>query len=471
MMNLRKPILLDDVRSAETHLTLNNRLWNWRKGQLADAAAPATYYEASLAPWAEFAPLNTDRQCDVLVVGGGLLGASTALHLAQSGLDVVLVEKDSIGSAASGRNGGQLTPGLARWEAADMIAHLPVDQAKRLWRLASVEAMELVDEIAQRYGMDFDRRRGHLTAAVHPGHMSALIEGADARRYLGDDSVDVVGAYELEQHIRSDIYHGATVDRLGGQVHPLALLRGLVYGLVQQGGTVHEGTEVQALEQTSSGALAITPGGTITARKALVLAVHNTTFQFLDGQANTTVPFYTYVGVTTPLQQDVAQILPSDMAVYDTQFQIDYYRAVRQNRLLFGGQGTGSSWSPERINDYLLERIRTVFPQLDQPELEFSWSGISDFTLNGATDCRKTDDAVPVYMVHGWSGHGVAQTVRIGKAISDDVAGRNEDFALLAGIDHMAIPLGRQLSAMAIPVVKAAIGVVGAINPGRLVSF
>ena len=328
-----------------------------------------------------------------------------------------------------------------------------------------------MDEIAQRYELDFDRRRGHLTAAVHAGHMSALIEGADARRYLGDGGVEVVGAYELEQHLRSEVYHGAAWDHLGGQLHPLALLRGLVYGLVQQGGTVHEKTEVLEIEQTQQGAVAITPGGVIRARKALVLAVHAGTFQFLQGQSNTTVPFYTYVGVTTPLQGDIGQLLPSDMAVYDTQFQIDYYRAVRCNRLLFGGQGTGASWTPERINDYLLDRIRTVFPQLPEPELEFSWSGISDFTLNGATDCRKTGDSTPVYMVQGWSGHGVAQTVRIGKAIGDDVTGRNTDFAMLTGISHRSIPLGRQLSAMAIPVVKAAMGLAGAINPGRLVSF
>lgn len=470
-MTVDKPFLLDDVRSADTQLNIDSRLWNWRRDHMAGKVAPATYYEASLAPWAQFEPLTQDRQCDVLVVGGGLLGASTALHLAQSGLDVVLVEKDSIGSAASGRNGGQLTPGLARWEAADMIAHLPLDDAKRLWRFSSVEAMDLLDEIAQRYGLDFDRRRGHLTAAVHAGHMSALIEGADARRYLGDGAVEVVGAYELEQHIRSDLYHGAARDHLGGQLHPLALLRGLVYGLVQQGGVVHEKTEVLEVEQTPQGAVAITPGGTICARKALVLAVHAGTFQFLQGQSATTVPFYTYVGVTTPLQGDIGQLLPSDMAVYDTQFQIDYYRAVRRNRLLFGGQGTGASWTPERINDFLLDRIRTVFPQLPEPELEFSWSGISDFTLNGATDCRKTADARPVYMVHGWSGHGVAQTVRIGKAIGDDVTGRNADFAMLTGISHRSIPLGRQLSAMAIPVVKAAMGMVGALNPGRLVSF
>jgi gamma-glutamylputrescine oxidase len=74
-------------------------------------------------------------------------------------------------------------------------------------------------------------------------------------------------------------------------------------------------------------------------------------------------------------------------------------------------------------------------------------------------------------MVHGWSGHGVAQTVRIGKAISDDVTGRNEDFAMLTDITHRSIPLGHQLSGLAIPMVKAAIGMMSAVNPGRLVSF
>lgn len=86
--------------------------------------------------------------------------------------------------------------------------------------------MDLLDQIAQDYALDFDRRRGHLTAAVHAGHMGALVEGADARRYLGDTSVEIVGSYELGQEIRSPLYHGAVVDTLGDQLHPLALLRG-----------------------------------------------------------------------------------------------------------------------------------------------------------------------------------------------------------------------------------------------------
>lgn len=470
-MNIKKPTLLNDTRITGTQLNIDSKLWNWHKNDLPNGPVMANYYEASLSEWVKFPSLENDQQCDILVVGGGLLGASTALHLAEAGFDVILAEKDSIGSAASGRNGGQLTPGLARWEASDMIANLPLDEAKRLWRFSSIEPLGLIDDIAARYDLDFDRRYGHITAAIHSGHMNALIEGSDARRYLGDNKIETVGAYELKQHINSNIYYGATIDHIGGQIHPLSLLRGLVYGAVQQGARIFENTKVLDIQQAAEGSIATTEKGSITVRKGVVLAVHNTTFQFLSGVNTTTVPFYTYVGVTSPLKDPITQLLPSDMAIYDTQFQIDYYRAVRNNRLLFGGQGTGSSWSPEKINEYLIGRISTVFPQLENPELEYSWSGISDFTLNGATDCRKVGSDVPVYIVHGWSGHGVAQTIRIGKAISDDIIGLNDDFTMLTRIDHMNIPLGRQLSPMAIPLVKAALGVTNTLNPGKLVSF
>jgi gamma-glutamylputrescine oxidase len=430
----------------------------------------ANYYEASVPAWTFFDALSGDQSCDILIVGGGLLVASTALHLAEAGLDVILVEKHSIGLAASGRNGGQLTPGLARWQAADMIAKLTLDDAKRLWRFASIEAMDLIDDLVHHYSLDVDRKHGHITAAVHPAHLGPLVEDADARCRLGDGKATIVGQYVLEQYVASSIYYGGSIDALGGQLHPLALVRGLVQSFVQQGGRVYEGTEVLDLVEGPRASVATISNGTITVRKGVVLAVHHATFKFLT-TASTTVPFYTYVGVTPPLQQDIRLLLPADMPVYDTQYQIDYYRAVHANRLLFGGQGTGSSWSPAKINDYLLGRIRTVFPQLADPKLEFSWSGISDFTLNGATDCRRTGDTVRTYTVHGWSGHGVAQTVRIGKAISDDITGRNGDFEMLTRIDHTTIPLGRQLSPIGIPLVKGALSAYGAIRPGALVSF
>ncbi|MNS63076.1 Gamma-glutamylputrescine oxidoreductase [compost metagenome] len=270
--------------------------------------------------------------------------------------------------------------------------------------------------------------------------------------------------------MKSDIYFGAAIDGGGGQVQPLALLRGLVHAFVKLGGRVYDNTTAQAIEESPGSTLVKTAQGAIKARRAVVLAVHSATFQFMPGSA-TTVPFFTYVAVTPPLGDTLDALIPSGLPVYDTQLQIDYYRPVRNKRLLFGGQGTGNSWSPRDVNNYLLDRIKTVFPQLEKPELEYSWSGISDLTLNGATDSRKSAGDVPVYMVHGWSGHGVAQTVRIGRAISDDLTGRNTDYAMLTRFDHAGIPLGRHLSPVAIPLIKGALGVMGIINPADMVSF
>ncbi|MBU9342010.1 FAD-dependent oxidoreductase [Burkholderia multivorans] len=468
------PSLLErESRFEATQLNIEKDNWNWCDPARYDGERPANWYEASLSRWENAEPLAHDAVCDVLVIGAGLLGASAALHLAEAGVDTILVDKHHVGSAASGRNGGQLTPGLARWEAADMIERLAHEDAKRLWRFASSESMALIDAIAARYALDLDRGRGHVTAAVHPGHMSALLDGADARRHLGDASVTLVGKHQLhDEYVRSPLYHGAAIDALGGQLHPLALVRGLVYGFRANGGGLYECTEVLELDETPAGVVATTPGGTITARKGVVLALHNTTFRLFDDGAATTVPFFTYVSVTAPLDVDVASLMPAGMPVYDTQFQIDYYRPVRGNRLLFGGQGTGTCWPQHDANAYLLTRLNAVFPQYDgRFALDYSWSGVSDFTLNGATDSRKTDGRVPVYMVQGWSGHGVAQTVRIGKAICDDFVGRNDDFSMLTGIDHREIPLGRQLSPVAIPAAKAAMSVMTALNPGKMISF
>ncbi|PHM54477.1 NAD(P)/FAD-dependent oxidoreductase [Xenorhabdus sp. KK7.4] len=465
-----RPKLLQDAQARPSRLGLDPRIWNWHR-DIAAIDMPANYYEASLADWPAFGSLPGDQSCEVVVIGGGLLGASTALHLAEAGVDVILVEKDNIGSGASGRNGGQMTPGIARWSAETILEKFSPEEARRLWQFTSVEAMDLVDELRSRYGFECDRKYGHITAAIHPGHMGPLVANADARRRLGDKMVKVIGPFELqEEYVRSDIYHGANIDSISGQVQPLALLRGLAYGFAGLGGRIYDNTKVTGIRQEERGAVIETSQGTIRASKAVVLGVHASTGEFISG-SSTTVPFFTYVAVTSPLPMPIKELLPSDLPVYDTQLQIDYYRSVRNNRLLFGGQGTGNSWSSRDVNNYLLDRIRTVFPQLEKPELEYSWGGISDLTLNGAADARKSDDNTPVYMVHGWSGHGVAQTVRIGKAISDDFTGRNRDFNMLTSIDHTSIPLGSYFSPVVIPLIKGALGVMSTFNPADMVSF
>ncbi|MBS0876351.1 MULTISPECIES: FAD-binding oxidoreductase [unclassified Tatumella] len=470
-----KPQLINDAKTLPASDISINGDWNWVRQQedtlKFDPGIAANYYESTLAPWMSFPPLETDKQCELVVIGGGLLGASTALHLAEAGIDTVLLEKNTVGSGASGRNGGQLTPGLARWEAESMLEHLPEDEARRLWRFTSAEAMSLIDDIASRYQLQLDRQYGHLTAAVHPGHMNALVQAADARKFLGDSQVTVLGNYQLQEHIHSDIYYGGVLDECGGQIHSLALNRGLIYGFMHNGGCVHEHSEVIKIEETPAGTRVHTASGVITATRGVVIAVHDATHALLNQNNATTLPFYTYVGVTSPIDGGHQTLLPTGKPVYDTQLQIDYYRPVRNQRLLFGGQGTGMRWDNNRTVDYLTSRLRTVFPQREDIELDFAWSGTTDLTLNGATDCRKSGLNSQIYSVHGWSGHGVAQTVRIGKAITDDITGRNDDFRMLTSIKHTSLLLGRQLAPVAIPLAKTLLGISAKLTPGKMISF
>lgn len=471
MQTINKPVILDDVEFRNSIHNKMDKEWNWVNPQRAELDNPANYYESSLQEWHCFDTLSHDLECDVVVIGGGLLGSSTALHLSEQGVDTILVEKNRIGSAASGRNGGQLTPGLARWEAEEMIQHFSTEDAKKLWHFTSTEAMSLIDEIIEKYDLSLQRKKGHITAAVHEGHLIGLTQGADARKFLGEAHTQIVGKHELQGYLNSDCYFGGLIDHLGGQIHPLALTRGLIYGFCKNGGQVYEQTEVTEIQETADGIYVKTAQGVIKARKSVVIAVHHASFKLLSSNTQTTIPFFTYVSTTAPLEVDLKELIPSDFPVYDTQFQIDYYRGVSNNRLLFGGQGTGSCWNPEKTYQYLLGRINHVFPQLKSVELDFVWSGETDLTYNGAVDSRKSGEKFPIYAVHGWSGHGVAQTVRIGKAISDDFIGHSDDFEMLTKIPHKDILLGRELAPMAIPIAKGAYGLGAWINPGKMVSF
>ncbi|WOE31032.1 MULTISPECIES: FAD-dependent oxidoreductase [unclassified Acinetobacter] len=470
-MHIQKPKFVDDVEYKASHHVQTGQEWNWLNPDRGHFDFPANYYESSLETWAQFATLDHEAECDVVVIGGGLLGCSTALHLAEQGVDTILVEKNRIGSAASGRNGGQLTPGLARWEASEMLTHFGYEDAKRLWHFTSTEAMSLIDQIIDRYQLDLQRKSGHITAAVHEGHLVGLTQAADARKFLGESHTKIMGQHELMEHVVSEQYCGGLFDRLGGQIHPLALNRGLAYAFHQQGGKIYEQTEVIRIDERDDAIYVHTAHGVIKARQSVVIAVHHGSFKLLETQQQTTIPFYTYVCTTAPLEVDLKQLLPTDAPVYDTQFQIDYYRGVSKNRLLFGGEGTGSCWGPAKTEQYLQGRIRYVFPQLAHVKLDFVWSGTTDLTVNGATDSRKFGHKFPIYAVHGWSGHGVAQTVRIGKAIADDFCKKTADFTMLTSISHKDILFGRALAPLVIPMAKSAYAVGAWMNPGKMVSF
>jgi glycine/D-amino acid oxidase-like deaminating enzyme len=384
--------------------------------------------------------LENAVKADVVVVGGGLLGLSTALHLASSGVETVLLEKGQVGGRASGRNGGQVTPGMARWKARKMLSTLPLEEARWLWRFSAREAMELLDNLLDTHQISADLQYGHLTAAMHPAHVGTLMEELDARHALGERGAFLLSQHELQDHLCSPIYHGAVKDNLGGQIHPQKLVRGLLRAFLQRGGKIHENSPVISLRPVPQGTEVMSAAGGIVARKAVVLALHADTGSLQSEESAMTLSLYSYLAATAPVAGGTHSLLPTGMPVYDTRLQIDYFRPYEHDRLLFGAMGTSHLLSNEMIVQRIQQRMHEVFPHRQDLQAEFFWAEEFDVTHSGLPVFHKSLAPVPVYTAYGWNGHGVAQTVRVGKAIRDDFLRINRDFTKLTRFDHQAFP-------------------------------
>ncbi|WP_073525268.1 NAD(P)/FAD-dependent oxidoreductase [Pseudomonas fluorescens] len=400
----------------------------------------ACIYPLGLSDLHEMPKLHDPVSADVVVVGGGLLGLSTALHLSSFGVETVLLEKAQIGGRASGRNGGQVTPGMARWKAQKMLCALPREDARWLWRFSSQEAIELLDNLLDTHRILADRQHGHLTAAMHPAHVRVLTDELAARHLLGEHGAHILDPHELQSHLHSPIYHGALLDNLGGQIHPQKLIRGLLRAFLQGGGKAYENSPVLSLRAVSNGTEVMGVDASIVARKAVVLAVHADTSLLQSQEDAMTLSLHSYLAATPPIEGGIRSLLPTGMPVYDTRLQIDYFRPYEHDRLLFGALGTSHRLTNEMIIKRLQQRMCEVFPHRDDLRPEFFWAEEFDITRSGLPIFRKSTAPVPVYTAYGWNGHGLVQTIRTGKAISDDFLRINHDFMKLTQFKHNAFP-------------------------------
>jgi gamma-glutamylputrescine oxidase len=409
-----------------------------------------TYFEATATPFAERPAFSGSRRCDVCIVGAGYLGLSTALHLAQRGHDVVVLEASRVGAAASGRNSGFVLPGYAA-EIDELIDLVGQDHAARLWQL-SVDAVDLVKDLIQRHGIACDLKSGALTAAASPADATALARQAALLRTLGYDQAKFLTGDELPGKVASPNYFGGLVDSGAAHLHPLNYARGLARAALAQGAAIHEHSPVVRIERGDR-VKAVTGNGIVEASH-LVLAANALVGSLAPELARRIVPVTALIGVTEPLGADVAQrLLPGDLAVFDTQPALDYYRLTPDHRLIFGAAARLIRPTMSRAAPWLARRITHVFPQLGQPRMEFVWRGLVDLTLNRLPDIGQRDERV--WYAQGFNGHGVALTTLTGRVIADAISGHGEDFALLAGLPYRPWPGGSRMARIALPFVRS----------------
>lgn len=406
-----------------------------------NAEPVASYYTASARAAPQRPILSTSLDVDVGIVGGGLTGLSAALHLAERGYRVALLEARHIAWGASGRNGGQIHIGYA-CDMERLKRMLGPDDTRRLWDL-SLEAIELLKARIARHRIDCDLQSGLLLAAIKPRHRRGLIAWREqlARDY-DYHALDLLERAALREIIATERYCAALYDPNGAHLHPLNYTLGLAEAAEAAGARLFEASPALALEPGRRPRIR-TPDGEV--RCDYLLLCGNA---YLDALApairSTIMPVSTYLIATEPLGAErAAGLIRNRAAVSDMQFVLDYYRISADHRLLFGGGVSYSTLDPLDLKAHMRQRMLRVFPQLAEVAVDYCWGGYVAITLNRAPHFGRLDDNT--FFAHGFSGHGLALTGLAGRLMAETVAGSAERFDLFSRIRHRDFPGGRLL--------------------------
>jgi glycine/D-amino acid oxidase-like deaminating enzyme len=380
---------------------------------------PPSLYADTARPAPATPPLEGDRHASVVVVGGGFTGLSSALHLAAKGVDVVVLEANEPGWGASGRNGGQVNPGL-KHDPDQVEADFGPDLGGRMVALSG-NAPNVVFDLIQRHQISCSAlQSGTLRSAISVSGGGEVRASAEQWIRRGGP-VSVLERNEIGAVTGTDRYRAAMLDRRGGQVNPLGYARGLAQAAMQQGAAVHGGTRVLKAGKTGAGWRLDTARGVVTAEK-LILATNGYTDNLWPGLRRSIVPVFSAIAATEPLPDAlVRSIMPSRSSLYEIGNITVYYRIGTDNRLLMGGRSVqGDVTAPERLH-YLTNYAVRLWPALRGVRWTHGWSGQLAYTPDHYPHIHEPDENVLVCL--GYNGRGVAMSSAMGPELARRVMG------------------------------------------------
>jgi gamma-glutamylputrescine oxidase len=403
----------------------------------------ASYYAATANPAPDRPALDADVEADVCVVGGGIAGCSTALHLAERGYQVVLLEGRRVGWGASGRSGGQAIAGFSCPQST-LVAAVGLGDARRMFDI-SVEAQELLRSVVARHGIDCELHWGHVHTAIKARHVEELLEH---RRELEEDygyaGTRWLDRHEVQQLLQTERYVGGLRDDRSGHLHPLNYTLGVAAAAEAAGARIFEGTEVVGLDHGATVHVRTQTGPSVRARHVALCCNAYIDARISKKLRDRIMPVGTYIVATERLgQARIEALVRENIAVSDVNFVLDYFRRSDDHRLLFGGRVSYSG--RDALNTAAATRMRMVkvFPQLAEAKVEYAWGGYVDISMSRAPDFGRL--APNVYYLQGFSGHGIALTGIAGKLVAETIAGQSERFDLFTKLQHRNFPGGPAL--------------------------
>ena len=401
--------------------------------------APHCLYLATARPPVPTPPLRADVRAEVVIVGAGYTGLSTALHLAERGTAVTLLEAHEPGWGAAGRNGGQVNAGL-KHEPDEVEHHLGVVYGPRLVRLAG-DAPAYLFGLIDRLGIDCEaRREGTIRVARRPRHAAALQAAVEQWRERGAlleswDATQVAAATGTRR------YAAASFDTRGGSVNPLSLARGLASAAIRAGAVIHGDSRALKLERAGTGWRIDTAGGAVHAEK-VVLATDGYSDELWPGLRTSIVPLYSSIIASEPLPATLAaSILPGGGVVYESGEITTYYRIDRDGRLLMGGRGLQRRAKQRADYEHLVRFALKLWPALATVSWTHWWNG--QFALTPDFYPRLHAPERNLLIALGYSGRGVALATAIGAQLASACLGADSTTLALPATPVPQVPFHR----------------------------
>jgi len=365
-----------------------------------------------------FAVTKLPSKTQVLVIGSGYTGTTAAIRLRQAGIEVVLIDMDKAGTAASARNGGMTLTGLSEG-LATMEKKLGPEMVARLFA-ESIASVKVVEDLVAEGRIECNFQRcGHLETAFKPAHFENLKREQERLQTRYDHETQIITAADLKSEINSSLYHGALLDPISAGIHPARYVAGLITMADRLGVDIYENTTAQAIERRGAGFFVRTNRGNLTADDVIV-ATNGYTGRLTPWIRQRLVSTESLMIATEKLPVQLAKsLIPKGRMVYDTKIFLFYFRLSPDGRrLLFGGRPKSPRLSLRDNAAYMYRDMLSVYPQLKDVHLDYAWTGKLGFTWNRCPHIGRHNG---IYYALGYCGHGVALATYLGEKLAEMV--------------------------------------------------
>jgi glycine/D-amino acid oxidase-like deaminating enzyme len=388
-------------------------------GETTSLPLPPSLYAATAVPPLQLPRLEADRNVEVAIIGAGFAGLSTALHLAEQGIETIVLEANEPGWGASGNNGGQLNPGL-KLDPDTIEATFGADLGRRMIAFSYQTPVFTLDLI-RRLNIACDaRQNGTLRAAYHESHARAVEATAAQCRRRGMP-VRLLDRDELRKMTGTDRYVRAMFDARGGDVHPLNYARGLARAVLAAGAAILSATPATSLSREGARWRIETPRAIVHADKVL-FATNGFTDDLWPGLRRTVVPLFSSIAATAPLPDAVAQrIMPTRSVLYESGHITVYYRIDASNRLLIGGRGPMRWIRNANAVTYLMRYAERLWPAVGGIAWTHGWNSRLAMTADHYPHVHAPAPGVLAYL--GCNGRGVALATAMGQQLAKRLIG------------------------------------------------